>query len=104
MLLTVFLPLDQSSPPETIQAQLDQLHLGKLTKTDVGSLLQHPHMEKPVPVIEYLRSQGLADNGDHEHKKSGKKASAKGMGPKFIRPLIEEITENILERNTKVLA
>lgn len=104
MLLTVFLSSDhQSLPSETLQAELDLLHLGKLTRADVGMLLLHPHMEKPGVILEYLKTQGVSDGGSLDHKKHGRKSSMKGMPTKAIKSLIEDISVKILERDSKVL-
>ena len=92
MLIAIFiLPDNLHHSPTSLHAQLQVLGLTPVTKKDVSNILLNPFVERYQPLLDYAKREV----GEHPD-------SSRGMGPKEVMGLVEDVAEKCLEISCKV--
>lgn len=92
ILIVVFVSAENlHTDPSVVHSKLEGLGLTPLTKKDVYNILVNPFVERYHNLLDYAR-QEIGVNED----------DTKGMGPKEIRQLVEEVAVKCLEVACKV--
>ncbi|TFK64618.1 hypothetical protein BDN72DRAFT_254986 [Pluteus cervinus] len=85
ILITVFISSENLHvTPANTHSKLETLHLTPMTRRDVFSILVSPFVERYQVLLEYARREVVMKEG-------------KGMGPKEIRELVQEVVCRCLE-------
>jgi hypothetical protein len=94
ILIVVFVSAENlHTDPSVVHSKLEGLGLTPLTKKDAYNILVNPFVERYHNLLDYAREEiGVNEDG------------TKGMGPKEIRQVVEEVAVKCLEVACKVRA